>query len=426
VDLPESSYAPVVRKIIAEAQRQALLRQSPLVEPEHLLLGVLATKDTALLKVLDALGHDSSQLRQALEARMPLPAQEEHNTAPAGAAATAPLSPAGDRVVRDAIQEARHLGHAHVESIHMFMGILYDEQSVASEVLREAGITLYDVRVEVLQQPGRFKRHSPRRGGLILPSPIFLALVGVMVGCGLGLYLGVGAVSLLSFCFIVSGWVVSLCIHEFGHALAAYLGGDTSVRDAGYLTLNPFRYTQPVLSILLPLLILFLGGLGLPGGAVYVNRHLLRSAGWSSLVSAAGPLGTVLCGLLVALLFRVGFSHHGAHGMLFHAAGPAGSAHFWVALSFLGFLQVTALFLNLLPIPPLDGFGILEPHLPPGLAATLRQYSGALFLLLLVMLWMGGPVADVFWDEVFMLTNALGIPVELVPIAMDQFMFWEK
>lgn len=415
----------MIHKITAEAQRQAFLRQSPRVEPEHLLLGVLATKDTALLRMLDSLGHNASELRQALEEQMP-PVQQAGATpaAPTGAAAV-PLGPMGDRVVRDAIKEAHHLGHARVEPLHLFMGILYEEQGLASAVLREAGVNLYDARVQVLHQPGTFKQRSPRRGGLILPSPIFLTLVAVMIGCGLGLYLGAGAVSLLSFGFIVCGWVVSLCIHEFGHALVAYLGGDTSVREAGYLTLNPFRYTQPVLSILLPLLILFLGGLGLPGGAVYINRHMLRSAKWSSLVSAAGPLGTVVCGLLVALLFRVGFSHHGIF-MSLHTEGTTGGIHFWVALSFLGFLQVTALFLNLLPIPPLDGFGILEPYLPPGLAEPLRQYSGLLFLLLLAMLWVGGPITNAFWDEVFRLTDALGIPVEFVPLAMDQFMFWEQ
>ncbi len=73
---------------------------------------------------------------------------------------------------------------------------------------------------------------------------------------------------------------MSLCLHEFGHALAAYLGGDTSVRDAGYLTLNPLKYSHPLLSIIMPVLFLMMGGIGLPGGAVYINRHALRSSTW--------------------------------------------------------------------------------------------------------------------------------------------------
>ena len=44
-------------------------------------------------------------------------------------------------------------------------------------------------------------------------------------------------------------WVFSVCLHEFGHAWAAYCGGDRTVREKGYLTLNPLHYTNPVTSI---------------------------------------------------------------------------------------------------------------------------------------------------------------------------------
>ncbi len=62
--------------------------------------------------------------------------------------------------------------------------------------------------------------------------------------------------------FMLSGWITSVCLHEFGHALAAHLGGDTEVARAGYLTLNPLRYSHPLLSIVLPVLFLVSGGLG--------------------------------------------------------------------------------------------------------------------------------------------------------------------
>ena len=44
----------------------------------------------------------------------------------------------------------------------------------------------------------------------------------------------------------------------------------------GYLTLNPLKYTHPLLSIVLPVLFLLMGGIGLPGGAVWVDRHAIR------------------------------------------------------------------------------------------------------------------------------------------------------
>ncbi|BBD63966.1 peptidase, M50 family protein [Nostoc commune NIES-4072] len=64
--------------------------------------------------------------------------------------------------------------------------------------------------------------------------------------------------------FICLGWILSLCLHEFGHALIAYWGGDTSVKDKGYLTLNPLKYTEPSLSLVLPLFFLLIGSIALP------------------------------------------------------------------------------------------------------------------------------------------------------------------
>ncbi|MEM8810038.1 MAG: site-2 protease family protein, partial [Cyanobacteria bacterium P01_G01_bin.38] len=97
----------------------------------------------------------------------------------------------------------------------------------------------------------------------------------------------------LTFTLVVfAGWVISVCLHEFGHAVVAYFGGDTSVKDKGYLTLNPLKYTNPGLSFMMPLLFLLLGGIPLPGAAVYINQGRLKNRLWKSAVSAAGPLAS--------------------------------------------------------------------------------------------------------------------------------------
>src|SRR5690606_40584306 len=49
------------------------------------------------------------------------------------------------------------------------------------------------------------------------------------------------------FGFVLAAWMVSLCLHEFGHAYLAYRSGDRSVASKGYLTLNPFKYSDAVL-----------------------------------------------------------------------------------------------------------------------------------------------------------------------------------
>ncbi len=114
------------------------------------------------------------------------------------------------------------------------------------------------------------------------------------------------------FLLVVSGWVISLCLHEYSHALLAYLAGDRAVAQRGYLTLNPLKYTHPVLSIVLPLLFVVLGGIGLPGGAVWVDHAAVRSRVWDSLISFAGPATNMLCTASPAAAVRVGVDT-GAH-----------------------------------------------------------------------------------------------------------------
>ena len=75
----------------------------------------------------------------------------------------------------------------------------------------------------------------------------------------------------MTFIFVLVGWIFSLCLHEFAHAAVAFAGGDTSVREKGYLTFNPLRYVDPIASLFVPLVFLLLGGIGLllAAGGIY-------------------------------------------------------------------------------------------------------------------------------------------------------------
>ncbi|HMS17394.1 MAG TPA: site-2 protease family protein [Planctomycetota bacterium] len=172
-------------------------------------------------------------------------------------------------------------------------------------------------------------------------------------------------------------WIISLCLHEYGHARVAYAGGDYTVAEKGYLTLNPLKYMHPVMSLVIPVLILLLGGVPLPGGAVYINTHLLRNHHWSALVSIAGPAANLALLVLVGLLFRAGY----VPGM--EAVIPGSLAQ---SLALFGFFMAFAFIINMLPIPGLDGFGVIEPYLPREAQEFARSFSNMGILLLIVVL----------------------------------------
>src|SRR5512135_1883643 len=194
----------------------------------------------------------------------------------------------------------------------------------------------------------------------------------------------------MTFAIVLIGWIFTLCLHEFSHALVAYYGGDTTVREKGYLTFNPLKYTHPVYSIVLPLLFLLLGGIGLPGGAVYIETWRLRSKGWVSAVSLAGPAANLLLAFVLGAVFSF---------------APVSAGGIWPGLAFLAFLQISALVLNLIPLPPFDGFGAIEPYLPVDLRTSLMQTRGMLPWVVFFLLWYVPVVNNAFWNLVFWLAH---------------------
>jgi len=191
-------------------------------------------------------------------------------------------------------------------------------------------------------------------------------------------------------------WIFSVCIHEFGHAWAAYCGGDYTVKDKGYLTLNPLHYTHPVYSIVMPVVFLLLGGIGLPGGAVYIERQLLRSREWDTWVSLAGIAMNIVMVVIISVLFKIGVLKNDPQNMAS------------VSLSFLLQLEVSAILLNLIPIPPLDGFQAIAPWLPGDLREKLFQWGQVGQWILFLLLFMG-PLGYYFWNIVSIISNFLGV-----------------
>ncbi len=259
------------------------------------------------------------------------------------------------------------------------------------------------------------KRHRPVRDSErvratgLAPSPLFLLLIaatgagGALAAYATGMARTAGIVLL-----VLGGWAAALCLHEFGHAVTAYRGGDRSVRAKGYLTLDIRRYTDPAMSLVLPLVLLALGGIPLPGGAVWIDRGALRSRAIASAVALAGPLTNLALGAVLTAAVIL-------------TDPPEGLA---AGLSCLALVQVLAFVLNILPVPGLDGFGAVEPYLPPSarrMAGRLVWYAPLLLLIVII----GVPAAsDAVFGASFALYGALGGDQLAAAEGFRELLFW--
>ncbi|MGW7258897.1 site-2 protease family protein [Streptomyces sp. NPDC054834] len=250
-------------------------------------------------------------------------------------------------------------------------------------------------------------RHSERR-----ISPVFVGILAVTAVTGWATWTGFAdQPGVAVFLFVTAAWIVSLCLHEYAHARTALHSGDVSVGAKGYLTLNPLKYTHALLSIVLPVVFVMMGGIGLPGGAVFIERGRIRGRWRHSLISAAGPLTNVL----FAAVCTAPFWLNALDGV---------PLEFRFALAFLGLLQVTAAVLNFLPVPGLDGYGVIEPWLSDGVKRQVEPFAPFGLLFVFALLWLPS-VNHVFFDLVDAILRGLGVSEFDTAYGWSLYRFWE-
>ena len=259
------------------------------------------------------------------------------------------------------------------------------------------------------------KYYNPLNKPEIRVSPVFLLILLTMIVTGLLAYSNQPGTRLWIFLFVISGWIVSLSLHEFGHAITAFRGGDKSVAEKGYLNLNPLKYTNLFMSIVLPIVFLMMGGIGFPGGAVYINMGAIKDKMQRSLVSAAGPIATAGFAFILLTPFFLGLDK----------SANVEQSVFWSGLALLAFLQITALLFNLLPVPGLDGFGIIEPFLPEALMIKLRKVGGLFILAIFFLLFNDTPFRDAFWSSIKWIADILNLNMLLISNGFKLFQFWK-
>jgi len=248
------------------------------------------------------------------------------------------------------------------------------------------------------------------------PAPISanaLILTAIFTGLAFALARMPDPPGVLTFAFVLVGWILSVVVHEFAHAFVAYKAGDHTIVEKGYLTLDPLKYTDLSTSLILPLIVLAVGGIGFPGGAVYLRDDLMRSKRGRALASLAGPLGTlaVLIGLVVCLAVDRAF------GVQTSALSQAAA--------FLAFLQAFALVLNLLPLPGLDGFGVIRPYLPVAVQEQALKFGNLVFIGLFLAIFFLPPVNNALFSLVVTITDLFGVSRPDIGAGYRAFRFWE-
>ncbi|WP_406460462.1 site-2 protease family protein [Streptomyces sp. NBC_01622] len=242
-------------------------------------------------------------------------------------------------------------------------------------------------------------------------SPVFLGILAVTAVTGWATWTGFAEKpGIAVFLFVTAAWIVSLCLHEYAHARTALHSGDISIGGKGYLTLNPLKYTHALLSIVLPVIFVIMGGIGLPGGAVFIERGRIHGRWKHSLISAAGPLTNVL----FAAVCTAPFWLHALDGV---------PAEFQYALAFLALLQVTAAILNFLPVPGLDGYGVIEPWLSNDIKRQVEPFAPFGLLFVFALLWVPS-INREFFDMIDAILRGLGVSDWATSYGYSLYQFW--
>ena len=149
---PFDRFNDRAKRVLALAQNEAILFNHNYIGVEHLLLGLIREGDGVAARVLDSLGVDLAKARKAVEFVI---GRGTQTTTPSEIT----LSPRTKKVIELGIDEARKLGHSHVGTEHLLLGLVREGESVGAGVLESLGVTLEKVRHQVIatlgQQPMR-------------------------------------------------------------------------------------------------------------------------------------------------------------------------------------------------------------------------------------------------------------------------------
>jgi len=204
--------------------------------------------------------------------------------------------------------------------------------------------------------------------------------------------------------------IFAITVHEVAHGWVASRLGDKTALMMGRITFNPIKHIDPIGTILVPGILIYLGGI-IFGWAkpVPVNfRNLNNPRRDMALVAVAGPLTNLVMALMWGGVLRFA---------LYLLGLQLGNAEWLVYMAWFGiFINLVLMVLNFLPIPPLDGSRVLESLLPSTFEPYFRQAENFGFIILIALLYLS-VLGKILWPPVtFMfnqILNLLQIPPEI-------------
>jgi Zn-dependent protease len=186
--------------------------------------------------------------------------------------------------------------------------------------------------------------------------------------------------------------VFSICSHEYMHARTALWQGDDTAKLLGHLTLNPLKQMGPM-----SLIMMFV--IGIAFGKVPVNPSKFRSRYGDAIVSFAGPFTNLM-------LF---FAFCGGCIVAYYT-GSQEQIQFILRVFIYGAMLNGALFLlNMVPVPPLDGHGILCSFIPSLKTTSSEILNGASFFILIVIFFSASYLFLASIMGIFIILKAAGV-----------------
>lgn len=197
--------------------------------------------------------------------------------------------------------------------------------------------------------------------------------------------------------------LLAISCHEAGHAWMSYKFGDDTAYMLGRVTINPVKHTDPIGTLLIPIVAFIFGSVGGALGSIPligwgkptpVNPRKWTNYKWGNvMVSVAGVLANLILliiGIIAAkIMMSQGFTICDFYGSMLRQCTPSSSNPIIILIANIMTLNLSLFVFNLLPFPPLDGSKILSTFLPSSFQPVLDMLEQFGFLILMFLIYIG-------------------------------------